>query len=124
MIGLLISSRVLTTLSKADFSVPGIEMSSLLLRQGTVNARTGMPPFATTSQKVFPDYDAYLSRYSYLVSLFPGENYSEFVIEAAQTRNRLVHALSERWPASPSALEQRLGRFDVRADREPQVPIR
>src|SRR3984893_12569862 len=25
---------------------------------------------ATTSQKVFPDYDAYLSRYSYLVSLF------------------------------------------------------
>src|SRR5213595_475691 len=26
---------------------------------------------ATTSQKVFPDYDARLSRYSYLVSLFP-----------------------------------------------------
>src|SRR6266566_7890414 len=26
---------------------------------------------ATTSQKVFLDYDAYLSRYSYLVSLFP-----------------------------------------------------
>src|SRR3989440_3803475 len=26
---------------------------------------------ATTSQKVFPNYDAYLSRYSYLVSLFP-----------------------------------------------------
>src|SRR5438093_12660066 len=26
---------------------------------------------ATTSQKVFPDYDAYLSRYSYLVSLLP-----------------------------------------------------
>jgi phytoene dehydrogenase-like protein len=26
---------------------------------------------ATTSQKLFPDYDAYLSRYSYLVSLFP-----------------------------------------------------
>src|SRR6202011_3286476 len=26
---------------------------------------------ATTSQKVFPDYDAYLSRYSYFVSLFP-----------------------------------------------------
>jgi phytoene dehydrogenase-like protein len=26
---------------------------------------------ATTSQKVFRDYDAYLSRYSYLVSLFP-----------------------------------------------------
>src|ERR1700751_6013959 len=26
---------------------------------------------AATSQKVFPDYDAHLSRYSYLVSLFP-----------------------------------------------------
>jgi phytoene dehydrogenase-like protein len=28
---------------------------------------------ATTSEKVFSDYDAYLSRYSYLVSLFPEE---------------------------------------------------
>src|SRR5437763_16489086 len=27
---------------------------------------------ATISQKVFPDYDARLSRYSYLVSLLPG----------------------------------------------------
>src|SRR5437667_11874087 len=26
---------------------------------------------ATTSQRIFSDYDAYLSRYSYLVSLFP-----------------------------------------------------
>src|SRR5436853_4765014 len=26
---------------------------------------------ATTSQKIFPDYEARLSRYSYLVSLFP-----------------------------------------------------
>ena len=26
---------------------------------------------AATSQKVFPDYDAHLSRYSYLVSLLP-----------------------------------------------------
>src|SRR5580658_537793 len=26
---------------------------------------------ATASQKVFPDYEAWLSRYSYLVSLFP-----------------------------------------------------
>lgn len=28
---------------------------------------------ATTSQKVFPDYDAWLSRYAYLVSLFPDQ---------------------------------------------------
>src|SRR5204863_3858117 len=26
---------------------------------------------ATTSQRIFPDYDAHISRYSYLVSLFP-----------------------------------------------------
>ncbi|RFS18475.1 NAD(P)/FAD-dependent oxidoreductase [Emticicia sp. C21] len=31
----------------------------------------------TTSQRVFPDYDAYLSRYSYLVSLFPKEIFEE-----------------------------------------------
>src|SRR5215831_13119918 len=32
---------------------------------------------ATTSQKVFPDYNARLSRYSYLVSLFPEKNLSD-----------------------------------------------
>src|ERR1700729_2718115 len=32
---------------------------------------------ATTSQKIFPDYDAWLSRYSYLVSLFPERIISE-----------------------------------------------
>ncbi|HEX3419909.1 MAG TPA: FAD-dependent oxidoreductase, partial [Candidatus Udaeobacter sp.] len=28
---------------------------------------------ATTSRQIFPDYDAHLSRYSYLVSLFPNK---------------------------------------------------
>ena len=32
---------------------------------------------ATTSQRAFPDYDASLSRYSYLVSLFPNELFAE-----------------------------------------------
>jgi phytoene dehydrogenase-like protein len=32
---------------------------------------------ASTSQKVFPDYEAYLSRYSYLVSLFPNQIFTE-----------------------------------------------
>ena len=32
---------------------------------------------ATTSQRAFPDYDASLSRYSYLVSLFPKELFAE-----------------------------------------------
>ena len=54
---------------------------------------------ATTSQKVFPDYDARLSRYSYLVSLFPGENHSRSRAESrtAPARDRIVHALSEGW---------------------------
>ncbi|PLK43101.1 NAD(P)/FAD-dependent oxidoreductase [Emticicia sp. TH156] len=34
----------------------------------------------TTSQRVFPDYEAYLSRYSYLVSLFPEEIFDELNI--------------------------------------------
>jgi phytoene dehydrogenase-like protein len=34
----------------------------------------------TTSQKIFPDYEAYLSRYSYLVSLFPKEIFEELGI--------------------------------------------
>lgn len=34
--------------------------------------RTGLGG-ATTSQRVFPDYDAWLSRYAYLVSLFPDQ---------------------------------------------------
>ena len=31
---------------------------------------------ATTSQRVFPDFDARLSRYSYLVSLFPRRSFA------------------------------------------------
>jgi phytoene dehydrogenase-like protein len=36
---------------------------------------------ATTSQKVFPDYEAYLSRYSYLVSLFPHQIKADLGLE-------------------------------------------
>jgi phytoene dehydrogenase-like protein len=36
---------------------------------------------ATTSQKIFPDYEAYLSRYSYLVSLFPKEIFDELNLD-------------------------------------------
>ena len=51
---------------------------------------------ATTSQrKVFPDYDAVLSRYSYLVSLFPEKIIRELGLDlrAAPAHNRLLHAL-------------------------------
>jgi phytoene dehydrogenase-like protein len=42
---------------------------------------------ATASQRVFPDYEAYLSRYSYLVSLLPGVIVDELGL-AFETRRR------------------------------------
>lgn len=42
---------------------------------------------ATASQKVFPDYEAYLSRYSYLVSLFPQKIVDDLGLEF-ETRQR------------------------------------
>jgi phytoene dehydrogenase-like protein len=44
---------------------------------------------ATTSQKVFPDFDAYLSRYSYLVSLFPEKIISDLGLNL-ELRRRTV----------------------------------
>jgi phytoene dehydrogenase-like protein len=52
----------------------GMVAAAYLTRAGLsvlVLEKNGYIGGATTSQKVFPDYDAYLSRYSYLVSLFP-----------------------------------------------------
>ena len=52
---------------------------------------------ATTSQKLFPDYDAWLSRYSYLVSLVSGENHSRPRpgSGAAAADGCVLHALCE-----------------------------
>src|SRR5215212_6435512 len=44
---------------------------------------------ATTSQKLFPDYDARLSRYSYLVSLFPDKIIRDLGLDL-QLRRRTV----------------------------------
>src|SRR4051812_4576570 len=44
---------------------------------------------ATTSQKVFPDYDAHLSRYSYLVSLFPEKIINELGLKI-ELRRRAI----------------------------------
>src|SRR5215471_13220928 len=52
----------------------GLVAASYLTRAGLSVLLLGKNDYiggATTSQKVFPDYDAWLSRYSYLVSLFP-----------------------------------------------------
>ena len=59
---------------------------------------------ATTSQKIFPDYDASLSRYSYLVSLFPEKIIRDLRTgsRVAPARDRFLHALykggSTWWP--------------------------
>ena len=69
---------------------------------------------ATTSQKVFPDYDARLSRYSYLVSLFPEKIIRDLGLNL-ELRRRV------RWrPSRPTAerrapwlaFEQCLGRSE------------
>jgi phytoene dehydrogenase-like protein len=51
---------------------------------------------ATTSQKVFPDYDAYLSRYSYLVSLFPDKIIHDLGLKL-ELRRRGTASFSPYW---------------------------
>src|SRR3954447_731044 len=45
---------------------------------------------ATTSQKVFPDYDAWLSRYSYLVSLLPEKIVRDLGLELELRRRTIA----------------------------------
>ncbi|MEZ6096448.1 MAG: FAD-dependent oxidoreductase [Pirellulaceae bacterium] len=45
---------------------------------------------ATKSQKVFPDYEAYLSRYSYLVSLMPQQIIDELKLDFKTVRRRIA----------------------------------
>jgi phytoene dehydrogenase-like protein len=45
---------------------------------------------ASTSQKVFPDYEAYLSRYSYLISLFPTQIFQELGLNVPLLRRSIA----------------------------------
>lgn len=45
---------------------------------------------ATTSQRVFPDYDAYLSRYAYLVSLLPSAIVEELDLRFTTRRRKVA----------------------------------
>lgn len=54
---------------------------------------------ATASQKVFPDYDAWLSRYAYLVSLFPQRIVDELRLNF-KTRQRTVASFTPYQKAS------------------------
>ena len=45
---------------------------------------------ATTSQKIFPDYDASLSRYSYLVSLFPEKIIQDLKLDLELRRRQIA----------------------------------
>jgi phytoene dehydrogenase-like protein len=51
---------------------------------------------ATTSQRVFPDYDAYLSRYSYLVSLFPRQIMQDLSL-SLELRKRRTASYTPYW---------------------------
>src|SRR5437867_11284749 len=45
---------------------------------------------ATTSQKLFPDYDARLSRYAYLVSLFPEKIIKDLDLDVTLCRRSIA----------------------------------
>ena len=52
---------------------------------------------ATASQRVFPDYDAYLSRYAYLISMLPGGHprRARRCIRDAAALDRIIHGLRD-----------------------------
>src|SRR3954454_18856962 len=56
---------------------------------------------ATTSQQIFPDYDAQLSRYSYLVSLFPEQIINELGLKL-ELRRRATASFSPYLAGGPS----------------------
>src|SRR5712691_1901609 len=45
---------------------------------------------ATTSQQLFPDYDARLSRYAYLISLFPGKIIKDLNLDVTLRRRSIA----------------------------------
>src|SRR2546426_9673832 len=45
---------------------------------------------AATSQKVFPDFDAWLSRYAYLVSLFPEQIINDLNLDVTLCRRTVA----------------------------------
>ncbi len=59
---------------------------------------------ATTSQKVFPDYEAWLSRYSYLVSLFPEKIIKDLGLSLELRRRTTASYTPYRRNASHSGL--------------------
>ena len=79
---------------------------------------------ATTSQKLFPDYDAWLSRYSYLVALFPEKIIRDLESGsgAATADGCILYAVCEARSARCLAPEQYLQRdkstINHRIDRE------
>ena len=80
---------------------------------------------ATTSQKVFPDYDARLSRYSYLVSLFPEKIARDLGLNL-ELRRRTTGSFTPyiRNGRNGGLLlsnvsEEKKHRFHIRTDRQP-----
>jgi phytoene dehydrogenase-like protein len=59
---------------------------------------------ATTSQKVFPDYEAWLSRYSYLVSLFPEKIIRDLGLDLELRRRTVASYTPYLWNGHHSGL--------------------
>lgn len=84
----------------------GLVAAAYLARAGkSVLVLEKQPEFggATTSKRVFPDYEAFLSRYAYLVSLFPQVIADELGLDF-QTRRRRIASFT---PWTDSAGRQR-----------------
>ena len=64
---------------------------------------------ATTSQQIFPDYDARLSRYSYLVSLFPQKIIHDLGLKLELRRRAIASCTPymKTWARWRVAFEQR-----------------
>ena len=75
---------------------------------------------ATTSQKVFPDYDAYLSRYSYLVSLFPEKIIRDLGLKL-ELRRRATRSFS---PYLKNGRHDGLLLSNVSEEDEPSIDLR
>lgn len=77
---------------------------------------------ATTSQQVFPDYDAWLSRYAYLVSLLPARIVDELGLDFACKR-RAIASFTPYHDAAGTARGLLLSNIDNNRSRESVIEL-
>jgi phytoene dehydrogenase-like protein len=77
---------------------------------------------ATTSQQVFPDYDAWLSRYAYLVSLLPARIVDELGLDFACKR-RTIASFTPYHDAAGTARGLLISNIDNNRSRESVIEL-